>query len=110
MCIRDSHIIVSKTEHKAVLDTVADLESKGGEVSYLNVDSEGLINLSDYEKALRETTVLVAIMWINNETGVIQNVKELSEKAYKKNIPFLCDGTQAIGKLTVNMQENKIGV
>ena len=107
---KGNHIIVSKTEHKAVLDTVADLEKKGAEVSYLDVDSEGLINLSDYEKALKETTILVAIMWINNETGVIQNVKELSEKAYENNTPFLCDGTQAIGKLPVNMQDNKIGV
>jgi cysteine desulfurase len=107
---KGNHIIVSKTEHKAVLDTVADLERNGAEVSYLNVDSEGLINISDYQKALKDTTILVAIMWINNETGVIQNVKDLSEKAYEKNIPFLCDGTQAIGKLPVNMQENKIGV
>tara|TARA_Y100000739_G_C20562288_1_gene443589 strand:+ start:206 stop:1354 length:1149 start_codon:yes stop_codon:yes gene_type:complete len=107
---KGNHIIVSKTEHKAVLDTVADLEKKGAEVSYLDVDSEGLINLSDYEKALKETTILVAIMWINNETGVIQNVKELSEKAYENNTPFLCDGTQAIGKLPVNMEDNKIGV
>jgi cysteine desulfurase len=107
---KGSHIVVSKTEHKAVLDTVTDLVKKGAEVTYLDVDSEGLINPKDYEKALKKTTVLVAIMWINNETGVIQNVKELSEKAYEKNIPFLCDGTQAIGKLPVNMQQNKIGV
>ena len=107
---KGNHIVVSKTEHKAVLDTVADLEKKGAEVTYLEVDSEGLINQSDYEKALKETTVLVAIMWVNNETGVIQNVKKLSEKAYEKNIPFLCDGTQAIGKLPVNMRDNKIGI
>tara|TARA_Y100000766_G_scaffold238795_1_gene215541 strand:- start:10232 stop:11392 length:1161 start_codon:yes stop_codon:yes gene_type:complete len=107
---KGNHIVVSKTEHKAVLDTVAELEKKGAEVTYLEVDSEGLINQSDYEKALKETTVLVAIMWVNNETGVIQNVKKLSEKAYEKNIPFLCDGTQAIGKLPVNMRDNKIGV
>tara|TARA_B100001778_G_scaffold225922_2_gene187553 strand:- start:95 stop:1282 length:1188 start_codon:yes stop_codon:yes gene_type:complete len=107
---KGNHIVVSKTEHKAVLDTVLELEKKGADVTYLDVNSEGLINLSDFVNALKNTTVLVAIMWVNNETGVIQNVKELSEKAYEKNIPFLCDGTQAIGKLPVNMQDNKIGV
>ena len=107
---KGNHIVVSKTEHKAVLDTVLELEKKGADVTYLDVNSEGLINLPDFVNALKNTTVLVAIMWVNNETGVIQNVKELSEKAYEKNIPFLCDGTQAIGKLPVNMQDNKIGV
>ena len=107
---KGNHIIVSKTEHRAILDTVSELEKKGAEVTYLDVDSEGLINLCDYVKAFRETTILATIMWVNNETGVIQNIKELSQKAYEKNIPFLCDGTQAIGKLSVNMQDNKIGV
>ncbi len=107
---KGNHIVVSKTEHKAVLDTVRDLEKKGAEVTYLDVNSEGLINSSDFVNSLKSTTVLVAIMWVNNETGVIQNVKELSEKAYEKNIPFLCDGTQAIGKLHIDMQDNKIGV
>ncbi len=107
---KGNHIIISKTEHKAVIDTVVELEKKGAEVTYLDVNPEGLINSSDYEKAIKDTTVLIAIMWINNETGVIQNVKELSEKSFEKNIPFLCDGTQAIGKIPVNMQDNKIGV
>ena len=107
---KGNHIIISKTEHKAVIDTVVELEKKGAEVTYLDVNSEGLINSSDYEKAIKDTTVLIAIMWINNETGVIQNVKELSEKSFEKNIPFLCDGTQAIGKIPINMQDNKIGV
>lgn len=107
---KGNHIVVSKTEHKAVLDTVRDLEKKGADVTYLDVNSEGLINLSDFVNALKNTTVLVAVMWVNNETGVIQNVKELSEKAYENNIPFLSDGAQAIGKLPVNMQDNKIGV
>ncbi len=107
---KGNHIVVSKTEHKAVLDTILELKKKGAEVTYLDVNSEGLINPSDFSKALKSTTVLASVMWINNETGVIQNVNELSEKAYEKNIPFLCDGTQAIGKVPVNMQENKIGV
>ena len=107
---KGNHIIISKTEHKAVIDTVVELEKKGAEVTYLDVNPEGLINSSDYEKAIKDTTVLIAIMWINNETGVIQNVKELSEKSFEKNIPFLCDGTQAIGKIPINMQDNKIGV
>ena len=107
---KGNHIVVSKTEHKAVLDTVAELEKKGAEVTYLDVNSQGLVDFKEYQNALKETTILVAVMWVNNETGVIQNVKKLSEKAYENNIPFLCDGTQAVGKLSINMQDNKIGV
>lgn len=107
---KGNHIVVSKTEHKAVLDTIKELEKKGAEVTYLDVEPDGLIDPDKFKKALKPTTILAAVMWINNETGVIQNVKQLSEIAFEANIPFLCDGTQAIGKLPIDMQTNKIGV
>ncbi len=107
---KGNHIIVSKTEHKAVLDTVAFLEKKGAIVTYLDVDVLGKINLKDLESAICNETVLIAIMWVNNETGVIHNVKEISEIAHQNNVPFLCDGTQALGKLNINMAENHIGL
>lgn len=107
---KGNHIIVSKTEHKAVLDTIAELEKKGADVTYLDVLPNGEIDLEVFKAAIKPTTVLAAIMWVNNETGVIQNVKALSEAAFEQNVPFLCDGTQAIGKLPIDMQTNKIGV
>lgn len=107
---KGNHIVVSKTEHKAVLDTIAELEKKGAQVSYLDVDENGLINIEVFKSALKPETILAAVMWVNNETGVIQNINALSEAAFQKNIPFLCDGTQGIGKLPINMQLNKIGV
>ena len=107
---KGNHIVVCKTEHKAVLDTVKALEKKGAEITYIEVDSEGIIDSESFKKALQPNTILAAVMWVNNETGVIQNVQELSEAAFQKNIPFLCDGTQALGKLPIDMQANKIGV
>lgn len=107
---KGNHIVVSKTEHKAVLDTIKDLEKKGAQVTYLDVDKQGLIQLEDFKNALKPETILAAVMWVNNETGVIQNIKALSEAAFEQNVPFLCDGTQGIGKLPIDMQDNKIGV
>lgn len=107
---KGNHIVVSKTEHKAVLDTVKDLEKKGALVTYLDVDANGLIEVEKFKAALKPETILAAVMWVNNETGVIQNIKQLSELAFDQNIPFLCDATQAIGKLPIDMQQNKIGV
>ena len=107
---KGNHIVVSKTEHKAVLDTVKDLEKEGADVTYLDVNNDGIIDVKTFKSALKESTILAAVMWINNETGVIQDIKYLSEIAYEHNIPFLCDGTQAIGKIPIDMTENKIGV
>jgi cysteine desulfurase len=107
---KGNHIVVSKTEHKAVLDTVKILEKKGAEVTYIEVDEDGIVDCQSFKDALQPNTILACVMWVNNETGVIQNVQELSDIAFQKNIPFLCDGTQAIGKLPINMQTNKIGV
>lgn len=107
---KGNHIVVSKTEHKAVLDTVKDLEKEGADVTYLDVNNDGKIDIETFKSVLKENTILAAVMWINNETGVIQDIKSLSEIAYENNIPFLCDGTQAIGKIPIDMSENKIGV
>ncbi|MFT4900262.1 MAG: cysteine desulfurase [Flavobacteriales bacterium] len=107
---KGNHIIVSKTEHKAVLDTIKSLEKKGADITYLDVNSEGIITKEAFESAIKPTTILAAVMWVNNETGVIQNVKELSEIAFQNNVPFLCDGTQAVGKVEIDMQDSKIGV
>ena len=107
---KGNHIVVCKTEHKAVLDTVEALEKEGASVSYIDVDHNGMINLESFKNALQPTTVLVAIMWVNNETGVIQDIDTLSKIAFEHNIPFLCDGTQAVGKIPINMETNAIGI
>ncbi len=107
---KGNHIVVAKTEHKAVLDTVKELEKRGAEVTYLEVNSNGLIDPRAFILALKPETILAVVMWVNNETGVIQEVNQLSKIAFEQNIPFLCDGTQAIGKLPIDMQSNKIGI
>ena len=107
---KGNHIIISKTEHKAVIDTVNFLKKKGARVTYLDVDSNGLINLEELKKSICNETVLIAVMWVNNETGVIQDAVEISNIAYQNKIPFLCDGAQALGKLNINMTENHIGL
>lgn len=107
---KGNHIIVSKTEHKAVLDTVKYLETKGAQVTYLDVDENGIVDQEELKNSITDGTILISIMWVNNETGVIQNVKELSTIAFQNNIPFLCDGTQAIGKIKVDMNDNHIGL
>lgn len=107
---KGNHIIVSKTEHKAVLDTVEHLEKEGASVTYLNTDKNGMVSEEDLMAAIQPTTILIAVMWVNNETGVIQNVKTLSDIAFQNNIPFLSDGTQALGKVPINMSENSIGI
>lgn len=107
---KGNHIILSKTEHKAIIDTVNFLKKKGARVTYLDVDSNGLINLEELKKSICNETVLIAVMWVNNETGVIQDAVEISNIAYQNKIPFLCDGAQALGKLNINMTENHIGL
>lgn len=95
-----SHIITCKTEHKAVLDTCAFMEKyEGISVTYLDVDTSGLINLEQFKAAIRPETILVAIMYGNNETGVIQPLKEISKIVSNQNIFLFSDATQALGKL-----------
>ncbi|MEO0790638.1 MAG: aminotransferase class V-fold PLP-dependent enzyme, partial [Bacteroidota bacterium] len=99
---KGNHIITAKTEHKAVLDTCDKIEKMGGEVTYLDVDREGLINLEELEAAITDKTILVSIMWANNETGVIQPMKEIGDICAKHGVLFMSDATQAVGKIPVD--------
>ena len=105
---KGNHIITAKTEHKAILDTCKRLEKEGGEVTYLDVQSDGIIDLAALEAAIRPTTVLVSIMWANNETGVIQDMKAIGDICAKHGVLLHSDATQAVGKIPVNARE--IGV
>ncbi|MEI8278196.1 MAG: IscS subfamily cysteine desulfurase [Bacteroidota bacterium] len=105
---KGNHIITCTTEHKAVLDTCKHIEKIGGQVTYLEVGSDGLINLNDLEKAITNKTILIAIMYGNNEIGVIQPVHEISAIARKHGVLFFTDGTQAVGKVPVDVQKDGI--
>lgn len=105
---KGKHIITCKTEHKAVLDTCKALEKRGAEISYLEVASDGLINLQELESLIRPDTILVSIMWANNETGVIQPMREIGEICARKGVLFMSDATQAVGKIPVNPRENGV--
>jgi cysteine desulfurase len=105
---KGKHIITASTEHKAVLDTCKDLERKGFEVTYLPVQPNGLIDLAELEKAIRLDTILVSVMFVNNETGVIQPIKEIAKLAHEKGALFMTDATQAIGKIEIDV--NDLGI
>ena len=107
---KGNHIITSRVEHKAVLDTCKALEKKGACVSYLNVSEHGIINLEELEKAITPHTILIAIMYANNETGVLMPIKEIGEIAKKHKILFFTDGTQAVGKIQVNVIEDAVDI
>lgn len=102
---KGKHIVTVTTEHSAVLDTCKYLESKDYEVTYLPVKSDGLIDLSELKSVLRADTVLVTIMFANNETGVIQPIKEIASLAHSVGAFFMTDGTQVVGKIPVNVDE-----
>ncbi|WP_116126165.1 IscS subfamily cysteine desulfurase [Lewinella sp. IMCC34183] len=99
---KGNHIITAKTEHKAVLDACGKIEKMGGKVTYLNVDRQGRISLEDLENAITDKTVLVSIMWANNETGVIQDMKGIGDICAKHGVLFMSDATQAVGKIPVD--------
>lgn len=103
-----NHVITVSTEHKAVLDTCKYLESKGVEVTYLSVDSEGLIDLNLLEASIKEHTKLISVMFVNNETGIIQPIKEIGALTKKYGILFFSDATQAAGKIEIDVQEQGI--
>ncbi len=100
---KGTHIITCATEHKAVLDTCTHLEKMGATITYLSVSAEGLINLNELEEAITPSTILVAIMYANNETGVLQPVQAISKIARKHGVLFFTDATQAVGKISVNV-------
>ncbi|WP_129713634.1 IscS subfamily cysteine desulfurase [Pedobacter sp. SYP-B3415] len=105
---KGNHIITAVTEHKAVLDTCKHLEKLGAKVTYLQVKEDGLIDLAELEAAMTPETILVSIMYGNNEIGVIQPVKEISAIAHKHGALFMTDATQAVGKIPVNVNEDGI--
>lgn len=107
---KGNHIITATTEHKAVLDTCQKLEKQGAEVTYLKVNNEGLINLEELEAAITDKTILVCLMWANNETGVIQPMKAIGDICAKKGVLFMSDATQAVGKIPVNPRETGVHI
>jgi len=107
---KGNHIITCTTEHKAVLDTCKHLEKLGAEVTYLEVQPDGLIDLKQLEAAMKPTTILVAIMYANNEIGVIQPVKEISAIAKKHGALFFTDAVQAVGKIPVDVIADGIDI
>ncbi len=105
---KGNHIITCTTEHKAVLDTCKHIEKIGGSVTYLEVKEDGLIDLAELEKAITDKTILVSIMYGNNETGVVQRVREISKIARKHGVLFFTDATQAVGKIPVDVNADGI--
>lgn len=100
---RGKHLITVKTEHKATLDTMRELEREGFEVSYLDVQEDGLIDLDRFKDTLRSDTVLVSIMLVNNEIGVIQDIEAIGNMCREKGVIFHVDAAQATGKLPINL-------
>ena len=105
---KGNHIITATTEHKAVLDTCKHIEKSGGEVTYLQVKPDGLIDLKELEAAIKPTTILIAIMYANNEIGTVMPIKEISAIARKHGVLVFTDATQAVGKIPVDV--NKDGI
>lgn len=102
---KGKHIITSKTEHKAVLDTCRQLEREGFDVTYLNPQSNGVIDLAALEAAMRDDTILVSIMHVNNETGIIQDIAAIGELCRQRGILFHVDATQSVGKLPIAVHD-----
>lgn len=105
---KGNHIITSKIEHHAVLHTCEYLEKNGFEVTYVDVDENGVVKLDELKKAIRPTTILITIMFANNEIGTIQPIKEIGEIAKENNILFHTDAVQAFGQLDINVDDYHI--
>lgn len=105
---KGNHIITTKIEHPAVLHTCQTLEKQGFEVTYLNVDEKGFISLSELESSIRENTILISVMFANNEIGTIQPIKEVGQIAKKYGIVFHTDAVQAIGNVKIDVKELNI--
>jgi len=106
---KGKHIITSRIEHSTILKAFEQLENEGYEISYISVDENGAVDIEELKQELREDTALVSIMFVNNETGVIQPIKEIGEILAERNIFFHTDAVQAIGKLEIFPKELKIG-
>ena len=107
---KGNHVITATTEHKAILDTCKHLEKLGGRITYLPVDEKGLINLAELEAAMTPQTILVSIMYGNNETGTINNIREIARIAHSHGALFMTDGTQAVGKIPVDVIADGIDI
>lgn len=105
---KGKHLITVKTEHKAVLDTMRELERQSFEVTYLGVQENGLIDLNELKAAIRDDTILVSVMWVNNEIGVIQNIPAIGEICRERKIIFHVDAAQACGKTPVDVEAAKV--
>ena len=105
---KGNHIITSKIEHPAVLHTCQSLEKHGFEVTYLNVDKDGFINLSELENSIKPNTILISIMFANNEIGTIEPIREISKIAKKHNIIFHTDAVQACGNVDIDVRKLRI--
>ena len=105
---KGKHIITSKVEHPAIMNTCATLKRQGFDITYLNVDKEGFVKLDELRNAIRDDTVLISIMFANNEIGTIQNIMEISKIAKENNIIFHTDAVQAVGNIKIDVQ--KLGV
>jgi cysteine desulfurase len=104
------HIVTLQTEHKAVLDCCKYLETLGFEIDYLPVGNDGLIDLENLKTAITDDTLLVCVMWVNNETGVIQDIKEISKLVNNTSAYFMTDATQAVGKMKTDVLKNEIDI
>lgn len=105
---KGNHVITVKTEHKAVLNTCEYLESKGYEVTYLDVDHNGLISLEDLKEAITSNTSMICVMYVNNEIGVIQDIPKIGQIARENGCVLFCDATQAVGKVFVDIEKDNI--
>lgn len=106
--ISGKHIITSLVEHKAVLDTCKHLENEGCEVTYLEPDETGRVSVEQVEAAMRDDTLMVALIWGNNEIGTLNPIRELGALCHERNVLFFVDGTQCAGKIPVDVQEDNI--
>src|SRR6201989_2231736 len=107
---RGNHIITQVTEHKAVLDTCKRLEKSGYRITYLPAQADGLIDIEDLKRAMDDQTILVSIMYANNEIGVIQPIREIGALCHEKGVLFHSDGVQAVGKIPVDVNSMNIDV
>ena len=105
---KGNHLITVKTEHKAVLDTMRELERQSYDVTYLDVQENGLIDLDALKAAIREDTILISVMWVNNEIGVIQDIPAIGEICRERKIIFHVDAAQACGKIPVDVEAAKV--
>ena len=105
---RGNHIITSKIEHPAVLNTCKNLEHKGFRVTYLNVDENGFVDINELKHEICNSTILISIMMANNELGTIQNIKEIGKIAHRNNIVFHTDAVQAVGNIKIDVQSMNV--